>query len=547
MLHEVRMFDEPVWKRWATKRHVTIAATALVAAIVLVWIAVAPSASSSKNARGRPPTTVGTAKVVVADVPVTLPAIGTVVPIVTATVRTQLAGQLMALHFTEGQMVKQGDLLAEIDPRPYRLALAQAQANLAKDTATANQAKVDLARDETLLAEDSIARQDVETEAATQKQAQATVDADGAAVNIAKLNLDYTAIVAPVTGRIGLRQADIGNYLTPSDPNGIAVITQVTPLDVTFALPQSQLALVQQKIANDADMAVTANNQWDTAVLAQGRFLTLDNQIDPTTGTVKAKARFDNPAGKLFPGLFVNVVVDVDTLHDVATVPISAVRHGVDGDFVFVLQDDDTVAAQHVETGPQTANRVAILSGVAADATVISEGADSLDDGSRVRLSASANDAATRVVADHATAKRSAAASTQSAGTANQSAAASTQSAAPANQSTAAANQSATEANPSATEAIPSTAPTNRSTAPASLSAVTSNPSAATVTQSVDAPSVESAQPSAEADAGEPPPSSDEGRPLPTDDTAQSVDAPSSNDTTKPHRARPRHYAAGAS
>src|SRR5262249_16765505 len=181
-----------------------------------------------------------------------------------------------------------------------------------------------LARDQTLLAEDSIARQDVETEAATLKQVRGTVAADEA-VDIAKLNLAYTAIVAPVTGRIGLRQADIGNYLSPSDPNRIAVITQVPPPDVTFALPQSQLAIVQQKSVSGAAMPVTASNQWDTAVLAEGRFLTLDNQIDPTTGTVKAKARFENPDGKLFPGLFVNVLVYVDTLHDVATVPISAV------------------------------------------------------------------------------------------------------------------------------------------------------------------------------------------------------------------------------
>ena len=376
----------PGTKRWATRRNATAAATALVAAALLAWIAFGTGGAAKKFGRGRPPTTVGTAKVVVADVPVTLPAIGTVVPLATATVRTQLAGQLMHLYFTEGQMVKQGELIAEIDQRPYRLALAQAEATLARDTATANQAKVDLARDETLLAEDSIARQDVETEAATAKQAQATLLADAAMVNIAKLNLTYSAITAPLTGRIGLRQADVGNYITPSDPNGIAVITQVTPLDVTFSLPQSQLALMQQKIVAGTPMPVTASNQWDTAVLAQGKFLTLDNQIDPTTGTVKAKARFDNSDGKLFPGLFVNIVVDVDTLRDVATVPISAVRHGANGDFVFVLQGDDTVVARHVVTGPQTADRVAIMSGLTADATVISEGADALDDGSRVKL-----------------------------------------------------------------------------------------------------------------------------------------------------------------
>jgi multidrug efflux system membrane fusion protein len=298
-----------------------------------------------------------------------------------------LSGTLFSIHFTEGQIVRKGQLLAQIDPRPYRLALAQAQANLMRDIAQLNLAKVDLNRYRTLLAQDSIARQQVDTQAATAKQLEGTVAADRAAVGTARLNLGYTAITAPVAGRVGLRQADIGNYLTPGDANGVAVITENDPIDVAFALPQNQLPAVQQKLsAGGGSMPVTAKDQNGSTVLAQGRFLTFDNQIDATSGTVKAKARFANAAGTLFPNQFVNVTLLVDTLRQAVTVPVSAVRHGAQGDFVFLLQPDKTVKLQVVKTGPGDTTKVVIVSGVAAGATVITEGADSLDDGSKVTL-----------------------------------------------------------------------------------------------------------------------------------------------------------------
>jgi multidrug efflux system membrane fusion protein len=315
---------------------------------------------------------------------VTFSAIGTVQPIVTATVRTQLAGTLFSIHFTEGQRVAREQLLAEIDPRPYRLALSVAQANQARDEAQLDLARIDLKRYETLLAEDSIARQQVESQAATVKQLEGTVAADRAAVGAAALNLDYTAIKAPVAGRIGLRLADIGNYLTPGDATGLAVITQTSPIDVSFSLPQDQLPVVQQRLAAGAPLQVTARDQGGTRVLAQGRFLTFDNQIDATSGQVKAKARFANSDDGLFPSQFVNVTLLADTLRRVVTVPVSAVRHGANGDFVFLLQPDRTVKLQIVKTGPSDGEKVAILSGVKAGGTVITEGADSLDDGSRV-------------------------------------------------------------------------------------------------------------------------------------------------------------------
>lgn len=351
---------------------------------VLAWYLA--GSGGEKSGRGRPPATVGTARAVLADMPVTLNAIGTVQPIVTATIRPQLSGTLFSIDFTEGQAVAKGQRLAQIDPRPYRLALVQAEANLARDLAQLNLARVDLNRYRTLLAQDSIARQQVDAQAATAKQLEGTVEADRAAIGTARLNLAYTAITAPVSGRVGLRQADIGNYLTPGDATGIAVITQTAPIDVSFSLPQDQLPMVRQKLGGSAPLKVTARDQAGSAVLAEGNFLTFDNQIDATTGTVKAKARFPNADGTLFPNQFVNVTLLADTLRQAVTVPVGAVRHGAQGDFVFLLQPDRTAKLQRVKTGPSDGERLVILSGVKAGQTVITEGADGLDDGSRVTL-----------------------------------------------------------------------------------------------------------------------------------------------------------------
>jgi membrane fusion protein, multidrug efflux system len=362
-----------------------IAALIVIAVIALAWYLIHNKSAGGRQGRGRPAPTVGVTVAKNSDMPVRVDAIGTVQPIVTATVRPQLSGVLFSLHFTEGQMVRKGQLLAQIDPRPYRLALSQAQANLARDAAQLELARTVLKRDQILLTQDSIARQDVDTQAASAKQLEGTVAADRAAIGTAKLNLAYTSITAPVSGRVGLRQADIGNYLTPGDATGVAVITQTTPIDVSFALPQAQLPIVAGKLANGG-LAVQAHDQSGTTTLAEGSFLTFDNQIDATTGTVKAKARFPNPDGKLFPNQFVNVSILVDTLKGAVIVPVSAVRHGAQGDFVFLLQPDRTVKLQVVKTGPADDRNVVILTGVAAGAKVISEGADGLDDGSKVML-----------------------------------------------------------------------------------------------------------------------------------------------------------------
>ncbi len=343
-----------------------------------------------KNAKqGRPVAAVNVARVELADMPVTVSAIGTVTPIDTAVVHTQLAGNIVAIRFTEGRAVRAGQIIAQIDPRPFRLTLAQDEANLARDTALLNAARVDLARYQTLLSQDSIARQQVDTQAATVKQLEGTVGADRAGVGAARLNLDYSAIKSPLTGQIGLKQVSVGSYVTPGDVAGIATVTRTDPIDVAFALPQSQLSAIRARVATAQGLPVTVLDQDNKTVLAQGHFATFDNQIDTTTGTIKAKARFANSGNgaglALFPNQFVNVTMLVDTLRATTVVPVSAVRHGAPGDFVFVLKPDKTVKLLVVHAGPSDGSRIAILSGLHAGQTVVSEGVDGLDDGSAVR------------------------------------------------------------------------------------------------------------------------------------------------------------------
>jgi multidrug efflux system membrane fusion protein len=364
---------------------IALIALGLVLAALLAWFIGNRAGSRQRN--GRQPAPVALAKVTYADVPENVTALGTVTPLVTAAVRSQESGNLMRIDFKEGQMVTRGQQLALIDPRPFALASSQAQANLARDIAQLNAARVDLARYRKLLAQDSIASQQVDTQAALVGQLVGTVAADRAALGTAKLNLAYTSVKSPVTGRIGLRQTDIGNYVTPGDTNGIATVTQLDPIDVEFSLPQAQLAAIQAKIGpGGSGLAVTAIDQDGGQTLAQGSLLTFDNTVDTTTGTVKAKARFTNPGFRLIPNEFVNVTMLVDTLHHTMVVPVSAVRHGAPGDFVFVLQPDQTVKMQVVKTGPMLGQNIAILSGLHGNESVVSAGADGLEDGSKVRL-----------------------------------------------------------------------------------------------------------------------------------------------------------------
>jgi multidrug efflux system membrane fusion protein len=336
---------------------------------------------------GQNATTVGVGKAERADIPVTLEALGTVTPAAVATVRPQVGGVLQKITFTEGQLVKEGQVLATIDARPAQMSLLQATGQRQRDQAQLESARVTLQRYRTLLEQDSIARQDVDTQAALVKQLEGTVTTDKAAEGIARINLGYTQVRAPISGRVGLRTVDIGNLVNSGDANGIAVITQTSPIDVEFAVPQDQLPALQQRVNQNANMQAIALDRTRTQNLATGRFFAMDNQVDTQTGTVRAKARFTNDGGKLFPSQFVNVRLEVDTIKNAVTVPVTALRHGAAGDYVYVLnQQAKTVALTNVKRGQANAERVQITEGLQGGETVITEGADRLKDGAKVTL-----------------------------------------------------------------------------------------------------------------------------------------------------------------
>lgn len=337
--------------------------------------------------RGMPATTVGVATAEQADIPVTLDALGTVVPAAVATVRPQVSGVLQKLHFTEGQQVKAGQVLATIDPRTFEISVLQATGQRQRDEAQLESARLTLSRYRTLLEQDSIARQEVDTQAALVKQLEGAVTTDRAAENQARLNLSYTQVKAPIAGRVGLRTVDIGNLVGSGDANGIAVITQFSPIDVEFAVPQDQVPELQNRIAQNASLPATALDRTRSTELAQGRFAALDNQVDVQTGTVRAKARFENADNRLFPSQFVNLRLQVRTIEDAVVVPVNALRHGANGDFVFVLNEQDrTVAMRPVKRGQATVDRVQVTEGLKPGERVITEGADRLKDGAKVTL-----------------------------------------------------------------------------------------------------------------------------------------------------------------
>ena len=335
--------------------------------------------------RRRPTTTVGVATAAPADIPITIEALGAVTPAATVTVTPQVSGVITQILFKEGQAVKKGQGLAVIDPRPLQNALLQAQGNLARDQAQLTNAELLLKRNQTLLAEDSIARQDVDTQSALVGQLKGTVMSDKAAVDSARLNLGYSKVVSPIAGRVGLRVIDLGNYIQAGSATGIAVVTEVTPIDVQFTIPQDSVPQLQQMSAR-SKLAVVAYDRTKTVVLDTGVFSTLDNQVDPTTGTVKAKARFPNATGALFPSQFVNVRLDLRTLRNTVVVPVSAVRTGPDGDFVWILNPDKTVTKRKVVRGPGTPTITAITFGLQFGEKVITEGGDRLTEGARVTL-----------------------------------------------------------------------------------------------------------------------------------------------------------------
>ncbi|HUC11475.1 MAG TPA: MdtA/MuxA family multidrug efflux RND transporter periplasmic adaptor subunit [Stellaceae bacterium] len=345
------------------------------------------------------PIPVGVATAAKGDMPVTLSGLGTVTPLAVVTVKTQINGYLMSVGFNEGQHVKKGDFLAQVDPRPYQVALAQAQAQLAKDEAMLTDAELDLKRYNTLVAQNSIATQTRDTQIATVAQDRAQIMLDQAQINTQKLNLTYAHIISPVTGRVGLRQVDPGNYVQTSDPNGIVVVTQLQPISVIFTLPEDDVPQVLKQYHAGAVLPVTAYDRTGTTQLAVGRLDTIDNQIDPTTGTVKLRATFDNTDESLFPNQFVNIKLLVNTLHDTVLVPTAAIQRGAPGTFVYLVKPDHTVAIQTVKLGPGNGQQIAVLSGLDPGAQVVDDGADRLKDGAKITVAPAPGSAPTAGVA----------------------------------------------------------------------------------------------------------------------------------------------------
>jgi multidrug efflux system membrane fusion protein len=351
----------------------------------------ATAASGSRSGGGRfnpddAPQSVGVAQVVTGAMPEVVTALGTVTPLATVTVRTQLAGQLQQIAFTEGQMVKKGDFLAQVDPRPYEAALAQAQGTYGKDLALLNSAKVDLARYQTLAKQDSVAHQTLDTQAALVKQDEAQLIADQAAIDTQKLNIAYCHIAAPADGRVGLRQVDAGNYVQPADTNGIVVITLLDPISVVFSVPEDSLLRIMPRLNEGASLAVTAKDRADTTVLATGKVSTVDNQIDTTTGTVKVRAIFDNPKSVLFPNQFVNASLLVNTETGALLVPNAAVQRGAPGTFVYVVKPDNTVTIRKIAIGLNDSKNTVVTSGLQAGDTVVTDGVDRLREGAKVTV-----------------------------------------------------------------------------------------------------------------------------------------------------------------
>ena len=322
------------------------------------------------------------------EMPVVISALGTVTPLANVTVRTQLSGYLQAVAFREGQMVKKGDVLAQIDPRPYQNTLANAEGTLGRDSALLATARLDLKRYQALLAQDSIASQTVDTQASLVKQYEGTVKTDEAAIASAKLNLDYARITAPVSGRVGLRQVDAGNYVTPSDTNGIVVLAQVQPISVIFTTSEDNLPAILKQVNAGQKLSVTAYNRNNTVPLEAGALETLDNQIDTSTGTIKLRATFANRDGLLFPNQFVNARLLVDTIRDATIVPTAAVLNGSIGQFVYVVKPDSTVTVRKVRTGPVDGERTSIVDGLAVGERVVTDGSDRLREGAKITIPA---------------------------------------------------------------------------------------------------------------------------------------------------------------
>ena len=364
---------------------VVLAALALVAAWWLL-------SDSKNNAAKGPPAgfvpmvPVKTEIARIEDLDIYLKGLGTVTAFNTVTVRSRVQGEIISVQFKEGEHVKAGDLLAQIDPRSFQVSLNQALGVLQQDQSQYENAKRDLERYKKLRKQDSIAPQLLDTQQALVQKFEGLIKSDQAAVENARLQLDYTRITAPIAGRLGLRRVDAGNLVVANDPQGVVVITQTQPIAVVFTLAESDLPAVRQPMIAGQVLQVEAYDRADVVRLAQGTLVTLDNQIDVTTGTIKLKAQFANENDALFPNQFVNVRMKVRTDKDVLTVPAGALQQGNQGAFLYVVLPDDTAAVRPVKVGARSGDRVAILDGIAAGDRVVLEGTDRLRAGAKVRV-----------------------------------------------------------------------------------------------------------------------------------------------------------------
>ena len=373
-------------RRWAAEHRGLAAAYA--AGLVLLVVLLYRVAFRAEPTRAAPERTASVAADAArtGDVRVYLDGIGTVTPRAMVTVHPRVDGHLMAVHFTEGQTVAAGDLLAEIDPRPFQVALAQAQGQLARDQALLANAKVDVTRYRSLAKDDAIPKQQLDTQEALVRQYEAALVVDRGQIDAADLNLTYSRVTAPVGGRTGLRLVDPGNLVHASDAGGLAVVTQLRPIDVVFTLPEDELPPLMAKVRAGTRLPVDALDREGKTKLGSGALLTVDNTIDPSTGTVRLKAEFPNEEETLFPNQFVNARLELDVRRGVTIVPEAAVQRGTQGTFVWVVKDDQTVERRPVTLGVTEGPDASLDGGVAAGERVVVEGAEGLRPGAKVTI-----------------------------------------------------------------------------------------------------------------------------------------------------------------
>ena len=328
------------------------------------------------------------------SVPQYLSGLGTVMAANTVTIRSRVDGELMAIHFKEGQQVEAGQLLAEIDPRPFQVALTQAEGQQARDQATLANARRDLARYEQLAKSKVATQQELDTQRALVSETLGTLKADQGSVESARLNLAYSRITSPIAGRVGLKQVDIGNYITSGDTNGLVVITQTHPIDVVFSVAENNISQILKAQKSGQPLSVEAWDRSNKTLLTTGALLSLDNQIDATTGTIKLKARFDNQDDTLFPNQFVNARLKVNTLQDAVVIPTAALQMGNEGNFVWVVNSDNKVSKKSVTAGIQDSQKVVINAGLEAGERVVTDGLDRLTEGAQVEVVAPQSTAA---------------------------------------------------------------------------------------------------------------------------------------------------------